>query len=129
MARVTVEDCLTIIPNRFELSLIAGYRAKCLMAGATSVIDNKKKEKYTVIALREIGDNLLNIETLKTDFKEEINSQTNLNKINNTKNVKPEENNKQKNSLAKTFDLEKELDDITKEEDKSFSEEDLKTED
>lgn len=72
MARVTVEDCVEVIPNRFELSLIAGNRAKALMEGAPQIIESKKKEKETVVALREIGDNLLDVNTVRENMKKEI---------------------------------------------------------
>ena len=55
MARVTVEDCLKIVPNRFELVLIASNRARELQEGAEPIIKLKEKEKNTVVALREIA--------------------------------------------------------------------------
>jgi len=127
MARVTVEDCLNYIPNRFELSLIAGYRAKCLMAGAAQAIENKKKEKYTVIALREIGDNLLNIKELEESFKKELRNKNNITN-NSNKPEKEEKENKKEQALG-AFDLEKELDTITEEENKMFSEDNLNIKD
>ncbi|NBT64168.1 MAG: DNA-directed RNA polymerase subunit omega [Betaproteobacteria bacterium] len=53
MARITVEDCLKSIPNRFELTLAATYRARMLAQGHAPKID--AKDKPTVIALREIA--------------------------------------------------------------------------
>ncbi|MFC1659797.1 DNA-directed RNA polymerase subunit omega [Pseudomonadota bacterium] len=67
MARVTVEDCVKVIPNRFELSLIAGKRAKEILSGSPAVID-KKGEKYTVTALREIGDGLIDVEKVRENI-------------------------------------------------------------
>lgn len=55
MARVTVEDCLDIIPNRFLLSMVASKRAKQLYKGAEPLIENKAKNKKVVVALREIA--------------------------------------------------------------------------
>ena len=57
MARVTVDDCLKRIPNRFQLTLAATYRARQLTAGATPQggLDRHDKDKPTVIALREIA--------------------------------------------------------------------------
>jgi DNA-directed RNA polymerase subunit omega len=52
MARITVEDCLKIIPNRFELTLAATYRARQLANGATPMIE-ANRDKSTVIALRD----------------------------------------------------------------------------
>lgn len=53
MARVTIEDCLTKIPNRFELTLIATYRARQLLRGHTAKVEPKGKP--TVTALREVA--------------------------------------------------------------------------
>jgi DNA-directed RNA polymerase subunit omega len=54
MARITVDDCMKLIPNRFELTLAATYRARQLTNGATPLVD-PDKDKATVIALREIA--------------------------------------------------------------------------
>lgn len=54
MARITVEDCLEKIPNRFELVLAAARRAKQLLKGARPLIEDDNKEVVT--ALREIAD-------------------------------------------------------------------------
>jgi DNA-directed RNA polymerase subunit omega len=54
MARITVDDCLKIIPNRFELTLAATYRARQLANGATPLVD-ANRDKSTVIALRELA--------------------------------------------------------------------------
>jgi DNA-directed RNA polymerase subunit omega len=57
MARITVEDCLKTIPNRFEMSLSAAHRARQLASGAMPLVEIPKgnKDKPTVIALREIA--------------------------------------------------------------------------
>jgi DNA-directed RNA polymerase subunit omega len=56
MARITVEDCLKNIPNRFEMTLSAAHRARQLASGvAPLVADAKDKDKPTVVALREIA--------------------------------------------------------------------------
>lgn len=55
MARVTVEDCLARIPNRFELVLTAAKRARQIEHGAEPLVP-MGKEKPTVIALRELGE-------------------------------------------------------------------------
>lgn len=55
MARVTVEDCLDVIPNRFLLAMVASKRAKQLYKGAEPLIENKAKNKKVVVALREIA--------------------------------------------------------------------------
>ena len=54
MARITVEDCMKLIPNRFELTLAATYRARQLTNGVTPLVE-PNKDKATVIALREIA--------------------------------------------------------------------------
>ena len=54
MARITVDDCMKLIPNRFELTLAATYRARQLTNGATPLVD-PDRDKATVIALREIA--------------------------------------------------------------------------
>lgn len=57
MARVTVEDCLDVIPNRFLLAMVASKRAKQLYKGAEPMIENKSGNKKIVVALREIAAN------------------------------------------------------------------------
>ena len=57
MARVTVEDCLDVIPNRFLLAMVAAKRAKQLYKGAEPLIENKSGNKKIVVALREIAAN------------------------------------------------------------------------
>jgi DNA-directed RNA polymerase subunit omega len=54
MARITVDDCLKIIPNRFEMSLAATYRARQLANGAQPMME-ASRDKPTVIALRELA--------------------------------------------------------------------------
>ncbi|MEZ5652423.1 MAG: DNA-directed RNA polymerase subunit omega [Burkholderiaceae bacterium] len=63
MARITVEDCLQQIPNRFELTLAATYRARMLAQGHTPKID--AKDKPTVTALREIASGEIGREMLR----------------------------------------------------------------
>ena len=65
MARITVEDCLKIIPNRFELALAATYRARMLAQGHTPKVESKEKDKPTVTALREIATGKVGSEMLK----------------------------------------------------------------
>ncbi len=67
MARVTVEDCVLSVPNRFELCLIASKRARNILSGAHSdLIDTG--EKPTVLALREIGENMIDVDTVREDI-------------------------------------------------------------
>ena len=63
MARVTVDDCLQCIPNRFQMTLAATYRARQITAGATPMID-EDRDKPTVIALRELAQGLYGMEVL-----------------------------------------------------------------
>ncbi len=62
MARVTVEDCLNVIPNRFLLAMVAAKRAKQLYKGAEPLIENKSGNKKIVVALREIAANRVEFE-------------------------------------------------------------------
>ena len=62
MARVTVEDCLDVIPNRFLLAMVAAKRAKQLYKGAEPLIENKSGNKKIVVALREIAANRIEFE-------------------------------------------------------------------
>ena len=69
MARITVEDCLKKIPNRFQLTLAATYRARQLTAGGTPQIelDPQDKDKPTVVALREVAAGKVGLEMLNRD--------------------------------------------------------------
>ena len=66
MARITIEDCISRIPNRFQLTLAATYRARQLTAGATPQIEinPNDKDKPTVIALREVAAGKVGLEML-----------------------------------------------------------------
>lgn len=63
MARVTVDDCLQYIPNRFQMTLAATYRARQLTAGASPMVD-ADRDKPTVIALRELAQEMYGLEVL-----------------------------------------------------------------
>ncbi|MGV8939554.1 MAG: DNA-directed RNA polymerase subunit omega [Allorhizobium sp.] len=67
MARVTVEDCIDKIDNRFELVLLASHRARQISQGAPITID-RDKDKNPVVALREIADETLSPGDLKEDL-------------------------------------------------------------
>src|SRR3954453_3298647 len=67
MARVTVEDCVDKVPNRFDLVLLAGYRARQLSGGAEPIVD-RDRDKNPVVALREIAAKSLKPDDLKEDF-------------------------------------------------------------
>ena len=64
MARVTVEDCVLKIPNRFELVLIAGQRARDISAGAKLTLE-RDNDKNPVVALREIADDTVPLDALQ----------------------------------------------------------------
>ena len=65
MARVTIDDCLKNIPNRFDLTLTASFRARQLANGATPHVDQVRNNKPTVTALREIAAGQIGMEILK----------------------------------------------------------------
>jgi DNA-directed RNA polymerase subunit omega len=67
MARVTVEDCIDKVENRFDLVLIAAHRARLISSGAQITID-RDNDKNAVVALREIADTTLSPEDLTEDF-------------------------------------------------------------
>jgi DNA-directed RNA polymerase subunit omega len=67
MARVTVEDCIDKVENRFELVLLAGHRARQISQGAAITID-RDNDKNPVVALREIADETLSPGDLKEDL-------------------------------------------------------------
>ena len=64
MARVTVEDCITQIPNRFDLVMTAAQRSRNITAGAPLTID-RDRDKNPVVALREIAETTVDIEGLQ----------------------------------------------------------------
>lgn len=64
MARITVDDCIELIPNRFQMTLAATFRARQISAGAAPMVD-ANRDKPTVIALREMAQGLYGIEVLK----------------------------------------------------------------
>ena len=67
MARVTVEDCIDKVDNRFELVLLAGHRARQISQGAPITVP-RDNDKNPVVALREIADETLSPDDLKEDL-------------------------------------------------------------
>lgn len=67
MARVTVEDCIDKVDNRFELVLLAGHRARMISSGAQLTVD-RDNDKNPVVALREIADQTVQPDDLKEDL-------------------------------------------------------------
>ena len=64
MARVTVEDCVDKVPNRFDLVMLAAHRARAISDGAPITIE-RDNDKNPVVALREIADETLGVEELR----------------------------------------------------------------
>ncbi|MGL5631124.1 MAG: DNA-directed RNA polymerase subunit omega [Azovibrio sp.] len=63
MARITVEECLKYIPNRFEMTLAAAHRARQIASGSTVMVE-EERDKPTVIALREMAQGKVGKEVL-----------------------------------------------------------------
>ena len=68
MARVTVEDCVRMVPNRFELVLLASQRARDIRSGAELTVE-RDNDKNAVIALREIAEEAIDLETLRYELE------------------------------------------------------------
>ncbi len=71
MARVTVEDCVEKIPNRFELVLLAAQRARNLSRGEEMTVE-RDDDKNPVVALREIADGTVTVEKLQADLMKSL---------------------------------------------------------
>ena len=71
MARVTVEDCLENVDNRFELVMVASKRARQIATGGKDPLVDEESDKPTVIALREIAEGLINASILSRDEERE----------------------------------------------------------
>src|SRR3990167_653516 len=67
MARVTVEDCVQIVPNRFELVLLAARRAREISAGSNLTVD-RDKDKNPVVGLREIAEQTISLPILRENL-------------------------------------------------------------
>jgi DNA-directed RNA polymerase subunit omega len=70
MARITVEDCLGKVDNRFELVMVASKRARALSTGGKEPLVKEESDKPTVIALREIADDMITREEIMAADKE-----------------------------------------------------------
>ena len=71
MARITVEDCLDKVDNRFELVMVASKRARALATGGKEPLVSVDSDKPTVLALREIADSLISPKDIMNPPKEE----------------------------------------------------------
>jgi DNA-directed RNA polymerase subunit omega len=67
MARVTVEDCIDKVENRFDLVLLASHRARMISSGASITVD-RDNDKNPVVALREIADQTISPEDLREEL-------------------------------------------------------------
>jgi DNA-directed RNA polymerase subunit omega len=67
MARVTIEDCIDKLPNRFELVLLSAHRARLVSQGAPLTVD-RDRDKDPVVALREIAGETINKDDLREEY-------------------------------------------------------------
>jgi DNA-directed RNA polymerase subunit omega len=67
VARVTVEDCIEKVPNRFDLVLMAAHRARMISSGAQITV-SRDNDKNPVVALREIGDGAIQPDDLREEL-------------------------------------------------------------
>ena len=67
MARVTVEDCVNLVPNRFDLVMIAAQRARNIHSGQSIQVE-RDNDKNTVVALREIAEEKVSLEDLREEL-------------------------------------------------------------
>ncbi len=72
MARITVEDCLEQIPNRFSLVLVAAERTKQLLKGSNELIDDDRSNKEVVTALREIAAGAVRADLSRIDENDNL---------------------------------------------------------
>ena len=106
MARVTVEDCIEKIPNRFDLVLAAAQRARGISTGNPLTID-RDNDKNPVVALREIADETIDPDKLRDDIVK------GLQKLSITEFIEDEEDeNLEDNSLEDNFTINDELSDF-----------------
>ena len=78
MARITVEDCLEVVPNRFTLVLVTAERTKQIMKGAKLLIDDERINKEVVTALREIAAGAVRADLTGFDENEQVRVQVPL---------------------------------------------------
>ena len=74
MARVTVEDCIDKVPNRFDLVLLAAHRAREISSGSSLTVE-RDKDKNPVVALREIADETITAVQLRESAIESLQRQ------------------------------------------------------
>ncbi len=76
MAKVIVEDCLNVIPSKFELCVLAAQRAHAIAAGNKPAINTEANDKPTVTALREIEDTAIDVDMLKDAVMDKFSGNT-----------------------------------------------------
>ncbi|MEL6212198.1 MAG: DNA-directed RNA polymerase subunit omega [Pseudomonadota bacterium] len=86
MARVTVEDCVDKVTNRFDLVLLAAHRARVLSSGAPLMVD-RDNDKNPVVALREIADNHLQPDQIEEDLVSSLQKQVELDESEDVENA------------------------------------------
>ncbi len=93
MARITVEDVIDKVENRFELVLLASLRARKISNGAPSLIDSPdvNKDKDSIIALREIAADKVNVNELRESLKQNALYNSSITQLLEIKNNKQEE--------------------------------------
>lgn len=130
MARVTVEDCIQHVENRFELVLVASQRAKNIASGAPLTID-RNGEKDPVIALREIGKQTIQVPQLREALLTSYQKRADLDVIPQDDTIGQEEAarvfaaDEMKSLQVEDFDEEN----VTDADDMSFAEENVKADD
>lgn len=75
MARVTVEDCVDKVPNRFELVLLAAHRARAISNGSPMTVD-QENDKYPVVSLREIAERTVSPDDMREGLIHSIQKNT-----------------------------------------------------
>ena len=106
MARVTVEDCIEKIPNRFDLVLAAAQRARHISTGNPLTID-RDNDKNPVVALREIADETIDPDKLRDDIVKGLQKLTNPEFVEDEEDENPEDN-----SLEDNYTINDELNDF-----------------
>ena len=71
MARVTVEDCIERVPNRFQLVLLAAHRARMIRAGSEMTVE-RDNDKDPVVSLREIANQSVDLEVVKESYVSDL---------------------------------------------------------
>lgn len=77
MARITVEDCILKIPNRFELVVLSAHRARKISLGEPLTVE-RDNDKFPVIALREVADDTIDLDELRQSVVRELQKQVEI---------------------------------------------------